>query len=556
MKHHIKIALFAVILVCLHPLHADVRIGDGNIERLNEGVTKDINCQNYTILSGGLLDTSGGGVLREVTRLEINGTWEYGSGQVVELGTWINNGTVSTKPTMTGATPNLKFSTLCGPISVQGTSDTDGDGISDGEEGDNAVALGHGITLDQDGDGVYNFLDEDSDNDGLPDSTEGNNSIDTDGDGIPDYLDASDSRPQLQEDTSTGNVYGDDVQIDILANDTLEDGSYAAANEVNVTLIAPPGGVLNSDGSVTVPGEGNWTYDPATGVLTFHPEFGYLANPTPIEYTLTELATGLTSEPATVRVIYDIAAPAPHAADDLSTGNSIGDPVAIAILDGDRLGDGSPAYPADVNITLQPPGGGVLNSDGSVTVPGEGTWRYDPVTGILTFTPVSGLARDPRPITYLLRERATGATDTATVTVRYDAAIEAVDDDDIVVTGYGPIIIDVLANDTFKGDVTIRITQQPAYGSAEVQTSKNGRPIIVYTPDPDTDPGEDTFRYQILDASGNTSDAEVVLDIQCASSQVSDSGDTLHWGGFLAIMSLIMLLGLQAMRHNEGSNAS
>ena len=101
----------------------------------------------------------------------------------------MNNGTVAAKPTQTGTNPNLKFTTLCGPISVLGTSDTDGDGISDADEGDNAVALGHGITLDQDGDGVYNFLDDDSDGDGIPDSVEGGNNIDSNGNGIPDYLD-------------------------------------------------------------------------------------------------------------------------------------------------------------------------------------------------------------------------------------------------------------------------------------------------------------------------------------------------------------------------------
>jgi len=194
------------------------------------------------------LDTSNGGVLREVTTFEINGEWDYGIGQVKELAAWINNGTVGIKPTQTGTNPNLEFTTLCGSISVLGSSDTDGDGISDADEGDNAVALGHGITLDQDGDGVYNFLDDDSDGDGIPDSDEGGNDVDEDSDGIPDYLDADDSRPNNTDDSSTtGNTIGDDVIIDILANDTLKDGTTPAANDVNVTLIAPTGGTLNAD---------------------------------------------------------------------------------------------------------------------------------------------------------------------------------------------------------------------------------------------------------------------------------------------------------------------
>lgn len=55
--------------------------------------------------------------------------------------------------------------------------DSDGDGISDADEG----------TLDSDGDGIPDMIDDDSDNDGISDELESN--IDTDNDGIPNYLD-------------------------------------------------------------------------------------------------------------------------------------------------------------------------------------------------------------------------------------------------------------------------------------------------------------------------------------------------------------------------------
>jgi len=185
-----KKIIITLCIFLIQTINADVVIGNGNIERLNNGVIKDINCQNYTISVGGLLDTSNGGTLREVTKFTINGTWDFGSGNIKELGAWENNGNVAVKPIQTGTAQNLHFTTLCGPISIRGTSDTDGDGISDAEEGDNAVALGHGITLDQDNDGIYNFLDDDSDGDGILDSVEGGNNIDSNGNGIPDYLDS------------------------------------------------------------------------------------------------------------------------------------------------------------------------------------------------------------------------------------------------------------------------------------------------------------------------------------------------------------------------------
>ncbi len=433
-----KIFLITVMLMFAHPLYADVI--NGYIERLGSGTVKDINCQNYTITTGALLDVSDGGTLREVTTFTNNGTWNFGSGQIVELAAWINNGTVAIKPTQTGATPNLQFSTLCGPISVLGTSDTDGDGISDADEGDNAVALGHGITLDQDGDGTYNFLDDDSDNDGLTDIVEGGNNIDTDGDGIPDYLDNSDSTPNSSDDSSlTGNDIGDAVSIDILANDTLNDGSQAIADDVNVALIAPTGGIVNQDGSVTVAGEGTWTYDGNTGILTFTPIEGFTGNPRPITYILTEIATGLQSSSATVTVGYDAVEPV------------------------------------------------VLNAG---------------------------------------------------------------DDGTIIITHYGANPIDVLANDTFEGEVKISILQQPEHGTTEVVMGSDGVPIVLYSPHANINQVKDSFIYTITDKNGNTSEATVLLDVQCASTQTSD-GNTHNSATLFILMVLTMMIGMYMIRKED-----
>ena len=551
MIKHIKIVLCSVVWIVMQPTYADVTIGHGNIERLNAGVIKDINCQNYTIREGGLLDTSDGGTLREVARFINSGTWDFGIGNIKALSRWENNGNIAMKPTQTGAAPNLVFTTECGSLSILGTSDTDGDGISDADEGDKAVALGHGIAFDQDGDGVYNFLDEDSDNDGLADSVEGNNSIDTDGDGIPDYLDDSDSRPNSNDDNTMDNTIGDTVSIDILDNDTLPNGATVVADDVNVTLIVPIGGTMNVDGSVTVSGEGTWAYHAATGILTFHPLDGFAGNPAPIAYAIKDMNTGLVGEPATVRVAYSATAMPPAADDDSSTGHTVGTEVAVAILDGDTLGNGDAATPSDVSITLQIPTSGVLNADGSVTVAGEGRWRYHTVTGILTFSPVNAFVGNPSPITYVLTEISTGLGDRAVVSVRYNIVIKAVDEDTVVIAHYGPNVIDVLSNDIFRGSVTVEITEEPSYGTVEVIEEGNSSIVVLYSPFADMDQSTDSFRYAITDASGNVSEATVTLDIQCTSSQVSDGGDVLNNGALLLMVILVMMIGLYAARREE-----
>jgi large repetitive protein len=164
---------------------------------------------------------------------------------------------------------------------------------------------------------------------------------------------------------------------------------------------------------LVVPGEGTWSYDAATGELTFTPEAGFTTDPTPIVYELTEKATGL-SDTGTVRV--DYTEEQPLAVDDTSTGNTPGDAVTVDILANDKLSDGTPALPGLVTVDLDPSTPGIQTE---LVVPGEGTWSYDAATGELTFTPEAGFTTDPTPIVYELTEKATGLSDTGTVRVDY-----------------------------------------------------------------------------------------------------------------------------------------
>jgi hypothetical protein len=83
---------------------------------------------------------------------------------------------------------------------VEGTTDTDGDGkpnYVDADSDDDGITDATEGTTDTDNDGKPNYIDTDSDNDGKPDSTEGTK--DTDGDGIPDYIDALDDKQQASQ---------------------------------------------------------------------------------------------------------------------------------------------------------------------------------------------------------------------------------------------------------------------------------------------------------------------------------------------------------------------
>lgn len=113
--------------------------------------------------------------------------------------------------------------------SVEGTGDSDGDGIpdhldpsagdSDGDGIGDGLECPTGIPCrDSDGDGIADYLDDDDDNDGVPTISEDSNgdgnprNDDTDGDGTPNYLDTDDDGdglPTLTE--GVGDLDGDGI---------------------------------------------------------------------------------------------------------------------------------------------------------------------------------------------------------------------------------------------------------------------------------------------------------------------------------------------------------
>lgn len=112
--------------------------------------------------------------------------------------------------------------------------------------------------------------------------------------------------PVAVNNTGTGTV-SNPVTINILTNDS--DPSGTPLNTDSLTLILPVGAtnpVYDAQGDLigfVVPGEGTWSYNNTTGEVTFTPAPGYTGNPTPITYTVTDLA-GVSSNVATITITY------------------------------------------------------------------------------------------------------------------------------------------------------------------------------------------------------------------------------------------------------------
>ena len=121
--------------------------------------------------------------------------------------------------------------------------------------------------------------------------------------GTAEFYFAAPSTPTTDNESSLNNVAGSNVTLDLLTGDLLHDGSQATPGLVTVNFIAPAGGTVSGN-TITVPGQGVWTYVPATGMITFDPETGFGGNPTPLTYTITETATTLTSNVSSETITY------------------------------------------------------------------------------------------------------------------------------------------------------------------------------------------------------------------------------------------------------------
>jgi len=233
--------------------------------------------------------------------------------------------------------------------------------------------------------------------------------------------------PIANNDSSTGNDTGNPATLNALGNDTLSDGSTPDPDDIVFDLVVPTGAtnpVLGTNGNTigfTVPGEGVWIYDEATGDVMFTPEAGFTNDPTDIQYNLTDVDTGeVTVSPATITIDYDIESPITEDDEDLN--NATNAVVSVAILDNDSDPDGN-LDPESVN--LETPAGAtniITDADGDVIgfdVPGEGTWSYDSLTEALTFTPESGFVEDPTPVSYTVDDNDGNTSNTSIVTIDY-----------------------------------------------------------------------------------------------------------------------------------------
>ncbi len=296
--------------------------------------------------------------------------------------------------------------------------------------------------------------------------------------------------PVAVDDVSRNNTIGEPVTLDVLANDSGD------LDPTSVAIAGAPG-----DGKeLVVPGEGTWTVDPDTGAITFTPEAGFLRDPMPVTYLVTDSTGDVVM--AVVEVFY-----VPTAADDESLGNTTGDPVSINVLAND-----TGSFDRTSVVVVGAPGDGK-----TLAVPGQGTWTVDRVTGAITFTPARGFTGNPTPVGYQVTDT-TGDTVGATVRVTY--VPEATNDVSRGNRIGEPVTVCPVCNDATNLDpTTVRIID-PNTGDPVTRLVVPGEGVwtvnletgeVTFTPTLGFTGNPTPVSYQAADADGNLVTAQIVI---------------------------------------------
>lgn len=205
--------------------------------------------------------------------------------------------------------------------------------------------------------------------------------------------------------------------VNVLA-DNGNGADYDAENDLDistVTFVDQNATDTDGDGdadNLVVAGEGTWQINNNTGAVTFTPEAGFYADPTPVNYTISDI-NGLLSNEATITVDYPQTAPL--AVNDEKLDQPLAEPVTLTVV----VNDSDPEDNLDpTTVVMIDPA-----TDAQVTVlpvADEGVWRADPVTGDITFTPDPGFITNPTPIEYIVSDTTGIESNRATVTVTYE----------------------------------------------------------------------------------------------------------------------------------------
>ncbi|KQS17040.1 hypothetical protein ASG05_05700 [Frigoribacterium sp. Leaf186] len=336
--------------------------------------------------------------------------------------------------------------------------------------------------------------------------------------------------PTATDDIGTA-PFGESIVVSPLGNDTSGPAGTSFVTST-LRLIDPATGTPAT--TVTVPGEGTWTVDTTTGVVTFAPVDGFTGPATALEYT----ATTNVGDTVTGSITVTSGTP-PFATPDSTTVPS-GQVAKIDVVGNDGLGSASNF--ADVPVTFLDGG---RNPVTALVVPGEGTWTVGDDGRTVTFAPVTGFVGTAT-VPYQLTD-SDGQTDISTVSVTVTAAPVAVAD--VATTGQNtPVTVTPLANDRVSGTgadldpATLRLVD-PATGNAVTTVTVPGEGTwtvgtggqVTFTPLATFSGTATPIGYQVTDSDGVTTGSTITATVTGVAPVAGNDTVTVPRGGSVTI---------------------
>ncbi|MDC0712099.1 Ig-like domain-containing protein [Stigmatella sp. ncwal1] len=291
--------------------------------------------------------------------------------------------------------------------------------------------------------------------------------------------------PTATDDAVTVAANSGATVVPVLANDTT---TPDAGETLTVTAVTQ-----SANGTVTL----------VNGVVSYTPNPGFSGTDT-FTYTVSDGHGGTDTATVTVTVTPPVNTP-PEANDDTVTVGVNSGATGVPVLANDT--DADPGTVLSVTAVTQP-------ANGTVTL----------VDGVVSYTPNPGYVGTDT-FTYTVSD-GNGGTDTATVTITVVNTPPTANDDSVtVVVGSGPVVVDLLANDTDADPgtvLTVTAYTQPAHGTVTIVDG-----VATYTPTPGY-VGTDTFTYTVSDGNGGTDTATVTITVAPPNSPPVGVADTLE----------------------------
>jgi CshA-type fibril repeat protein len=297
--------------------------------------------------------------------------------------------------------------------------------------------------------------------------------------------------PAATDDVSSG-PYDTNQAISPLTNDSFSSLALVSKATLRLCGIDDPAtsGVNETETpnscsktSLVIPGEGSFTVNSTTGVVTFDPESTFVGTATPVWYQVADVLGRYVDATITPSV-------APPGAPIATPETKLvlpGATIAFTPITGTSgLATGTGLVTTGPNATcLLTPGTTTCESDNSITVVGEGTWTLDPATGVVTFTASSEIMPGTKTsVTYRVTDVA-GQTATSILTPIVPPPPAARND-----TSSGPYdtnqTISPLTNDSFNSLSPAVVSTIKLCGVNPAQTPNDCDKTVVVVPNEGT----------------------------------------------------------------------